>query len=206
MLGQPDTSRDSDSSEASSGSDESSMIEDATYYMFLSEIEIYDKALDDDEEEDWDDDDDAPDLYYEIEFQGKRVFKSPQRDNVFIANWRGITLPVALEDLTSVVKGDININVDFEQIVQAARVKGDSEVKIKIYDNDSLTPKDDVGTITINMADLEEGTNMIENDDRREDQGWKNIQLIVVKREGSVKDFLLPLLRETTQQQLDKSN
>ena len=174
--------------------------------MFLSEIEIYDKALDDDEEEDWDDDDDAPDLYYEIEFQGKRVFKSPQRDNVFIANWRGITLPVALEDLTSVVKGDININVDFEQIVQAARVKGDSEVKIKIYDNDSLTPKDDVGTITINMADLEEGTNMIENDDRREDQGWKNIQLIVVKREGSVKDFLLPLLRETTQQQLDKSN
>lgn len=173
------------------------MDEDATYYVFVSEIEVFNKALDDDnDEEDWDDDDDAPDLFYKINYQGKTVFASPQRDNTFIGNWRGITLPVALKDLSSVIKGDININVDFEQIVNAARVKGNSEITLQMYDHDSLTRSDDVGKINISVADLKEGTNIMANSNRSEDNGWKRIEIKVVKREGSVKDFLLPLLRE----------
>jgi hypothetical protein len=172
---------------------------DATYYVFVSEIEVFNKALDDDndnDEDDWDDDDDAPDLFYKINYQGKTVFESPQRDNTFIANWRGITLPIALKDLTSVIKGDVNINVDFEQIVNAARVKGDSEITLHLYDHDSITPTDDVSEITVSLADLKEGTNVMKNSNRSEDNGWKQIEIKVVKREGSVKDFLLPLLRE----------
>lgn len=191
----------SDSTSAQQIADEKQMHSEATYYLFLSEIEVHNKGLDGDKETDWDDDDDAPDLFYEIYYQGKRVYKSVQRDDTFIANWRGITLPVALEDLTSLVEGDININVDFEEIVDASRVKGDSAIHIKIFDNDTLTPKDDVGHIDINVADLKEGSNLITNEDRKEDNGWKNIQIEVVKREGSIKDFLLPLLRQMTQEQ-----
>ncbi len=173
------------------------MAEDATYYVFVSEIEVFNKALDDDgDEDDWDDDDDAPDLFYNINYQGKTVFESPQRDNTFIGNWRGITLPVALKDLSSVIKGDININVDFEQIVNAARVKGNSEITLKMYDHDSLTRSDNVGEINISLADLKEGTNVMTNSNRSENNGWKKIEIKVVKREGSIKDFLLPLLRE----------
>jgi len=175
------------------------MEDEATYYVFVSEIEVFNKALDDGDEEDWDDDDDAPDLFYEIEYQGKRVFKSPQRDDTFIGNWRGITLPIALQDLTSVVQGDINIGVDFEQIVNAARVKGASEITVKMFDHDSLSPTDDIGSLTLSVSDLHEGTNLITNENRSDDNGWKQVQLKVVKREGSVKDFLLPLLREMTQ-------
>jgi len=161
----------SDSTSAQQIADEKQMHSEATYYLFLSEIEVHNKGLDGDKETDWDDDDDAPDLFYEI------------------------------EDLTSLVEGDININVDFEEIVDASRVKGDSAIHIKIFDNDTLTPKDDVGHIDINVADLKEGSNLITNEDRKEDNGWKNIQIEVVKREGSIKDFLLPLLRQMTQEQ-----
>jgi len=173
--------------------------DETTYYLFVSEIEVFNQALDGSEEENWDSDDDAPDLFYEIEYQNKRVFKSPQRDDTFIGNWRGITLPIALQDLTSIVKGDINLNVDFEQIVDAARVKGRSEVTIKMFDHDTITPTDDIGKLTLSVSDLEEGTNVIHNPNRSEDNGWKSIQIKLIKREGSVKDYLLPLLREMTE-------
>lgn len=180
----------------------SQMEDEATYYIFISEIEVYNKALDDDsDEEDWDDEDDAPDLFYKIDYQGKTVFRSPQRDNTFIANWRGITLPVALKDLTSVIKGDININVDFEQIVNAARVKGNSEITFQMYDHDSMSPTDDVGEVTVNLKDLKEGSNVMINSNRNKKNGWKSLEVNVVKREGSVKDFLLPLLREMSNEQ-----
>jgi len=193
---------DKPTTDESSASIEKSMDDEATYYVFVSEIEVFNKALDDDnDEDDWDDDDDAPDLFYEIEYQGKRVFKSPQRDDTFIGNWRGITLPIALKDLTSVVQGDINIGVDFEQIVNAARVKGGSEITIKMFDHDSLSPTDDVGKLTLSVNNLHEGSNVITNKDRSEDNGWKRIEVKVVKREGSVKDYLLPLLREMTDKQ-----
>ena len=177
--------------------EESTIDESATYYVFVSEIEVFNKALDDDnDEDDWDDDDDAPDVFYEIKYQGKKIFESPQRDNTFIANWRGITLPVALKDLTSMIKGDVNINVDFEQIVNASRVKGDSEITLHMYDHDNVTFSDNIGELTINIAGLKEGTNVMQNSNRGENSGWKQIEIKVVKREGSVKDFLLPLLRE----------
>ncbi|MGJ8656258.1 MAG: hypothetical protein ACSHX6_07395 [Akkermansiaceae bacterium] len=180
----------------------STIDESSTYYVFVSEIEVFNKALDDDnDEDDWDDDDDAPDLFYEIKYQGKKIFKSPQRDNTFIANWRGITLPVALKDLSSMIKGDVNINVDFEQIVNASRVKGNSEITLHMYDHDTMTLSDNIGIIPIHLTDLKEGTNVMINSNRNEDNGWKQIEIKVVKREGSVKDFLLPLLREMNNEQ-----
>ena len=197
MVGKP-----SDDKEAKI--DSSHMDADATYYVFVSEIEAFDKAMDGSKKEDWDDDDDAPDLFYTIEFQGKKVFKSPQRDNTFIGNWRGITLPIALKDLTSVIKGDINLGIDFEQIINAARVKGDSTFTIKMFDHDSLTPTDKVGKLELSLANLKEGSNAIINQVRKEDSGWKRIEVKVVKREGSVKDYLLPLLREMTNEQAKK--
>lgn len=171
--------------------------ESATYYVFVSEIEVYNKALDEDnDEDDWDDDDDAPDVFYEIKYQGKQIFESPKRDNTFIANWRGITIPIALRDLTTVIKGDVNINVDFEQIVNASRVKGDSAIMLHMYDHDNISFSEKIGVIPIKISDLKEGTNIMKNSNRGADSGWKRIEIKVVKREGSVKDFLLPLLRE----------
>lgn len=174
----------------------------ATYYVFVSELETYGMALDGNDEEDWDDDDDAPDLFYTVLLQGKKIFKSTQRDDCFIANWRGVTVPIALKDLSSVVKGDVNLGIEFEKIITAARVKGNANITIKMFDNDSLSPTDDVGQVAINVAELKEGTNEIINHDRREGNGWKRLEVKVVKREGSVKDYLLPLLREMSKEQM----
>lgn len=173
----------------------------ATYYVFVSEIEVFTQALDGSDREDWDDDDDAPDLSYTIEYDGKMIFKSAERADTFIGNWRGITVPIALKDLQTIVKGDVNLGIDFEKIITAARVKGDTKLVVKISDEDYLSPDDDVGKIPIKMADLYEGTNEIVNKNRSEGNGWKRLEVVVVKREGSVKDFLLPLLREMTEEQ-----
>ncbi len=174
----------------------------ATYYVFVSEVETYTMALDDDnDEDDWDDDDDAPDLYYKMEFDGKTIFSSSERSDTFIANWRGITIPIALKDLKQLAQGDINIGIEFEKIITAARVKGGDELVVKILDKDYLSPSDEVGSIPLKLSDLHEGTNEIINKDRSEGNGWKRLEVKVVKREGSVKDFLLPLLREMTAEQ-----
>jgi len=173
----------------------------ATYYVFVSELEVHPMAMDGDEEEDWDDDDDAPDLFYTVEHHGKKVFKSAKRDDTFLANWRGVTVPVALKDLQTVVKGDVNLSIDFEQIISAARLKGDAQFTLKMYDNDSVTLNDPVGEKVIQLSSLKEGTNVLENSTPLEGAGWKRIELKVVKREGSVKDYLLPLLREVSQEE-----
>lgn len=172
----------------------------ATYYLFVSEIEIHPQALDEDNElEDWDSDS-APDLFYTLSSDDKEIFKSSARENSFIANWRGVTIPVALKDLQEIVKGDINIDIEFEKIIRAARVKGDSELELYIYDEDNAAnPNDHVGSKYIKVKYLKEGDNLIENPKQAHHDSWKTITIKLVKREGSVKDFLLPLLRDLSQ-------
>lgn len=168
----------------------------ATYYLFISEIQVHPNALnDEDKTEDWDPVD-APDLFYTLSQDGKQIFESSTREDTFIANWRGVTIPVALKDLQSIVKGDVNIDIEFEKIIRAARVKGDSELSLYIHDADTATPDDRVGSKYIKVKFLKEGPNLIENPKHAHRDGWKSITITLVKREGSVKDFLLPLLRD----------
>lgn len=172
----------------------------ATYYVFISELEVHSKSIDGTEEEDWDDDDDAPDLFYTIHFEEKKVYSSAERKDTFVANWRGVTVPLALGELQNVVKGDVNVSIDFEEIISAARLKGDAQFSLQMFDNDTVSRNDRIGEKTLHLKKLQEGTNVFENLNPTESNGWKRIELKVVKREGSVKDYLLPLLREMSQE------
>lgn len=169
----------------------------ATYYLFISEIELYPEAMDDDGDlEKWDSGD-GPDIFYTVHSNESEIFREKTRKDSFIANWRGVTVPVALGDLKEVVKGDIGVDIEIENIISAARVKGDAKLVIQIYDEDTQpNPNDAVGELLLNVSELKEGDNVFTNPELVHNKGWKSITVKLVKREGSVKDFLYPLLRD----------
>ncbi|MHC4547488.1 MAG: C2 domain-containing protein [Planctomycetota bacterium] len=115
------------------------------YYVLLTVVEVMPR---DGEDETWDVGDEAPDLFYEIRWQGQRVFESSTKEDTLVAKWSNVA--VALSDVVDAVSLD--------DAIKAARItaRGDGELEFAVYDRD--VGRDDlVGRWTVPVEELREG-------------------------------------------------
>jgi hypothetical protein len=115
----------------------------------------------------------APDPFYEIWWQGNRVFKSQDVENALVAAWSNVALP-ELYKLLSDEK--LSLETISEGALVTAR-KG-SAIRIRILDDDPFE-NDPIEELTIPMAELRVGE--LVRDGR---QGLESVTLRVIPREG----------------------
>ena len=121
------------------------LIEGQTYYLFVSEIQLYPTDL---EEEAWDGSDDGPDIRYRMLWQGNEVFASDVVKDSLIAHWSGLAVKLKWSDL-------LGKTISPEKSIKAALIsveKGGSVV-IEAEDAD-VAVADAAGQLTISFDDL----------------------------------------------------
>ena len=116
------------------------------YYVLLSVVEVEPK---DDEGETWDSRGGAPDLAYEIRWQGQRVFESSTKDDTLVARWTNVNVSV-----TDLIKNGVSL----DDSIKAARitVRGGEEVEFVVYDKD-VAADDLIGRWSVPVDGLEVG-------------------------------------------------
>ena len=126
----------------------------ALYYVFAQTIEMAPLGL---EGEGWDIDDSAPDVNYQLAWQGQTVFQSTEKTDTLIARWSG--MQIGLEDAFALLKQG---KADPGEIIDAAlmRAKQGESFDLKVFDDD-LTGDEDAGTLTIQWRDLAPGLNRL---------------------------------------------
>ncbi|MEM9414413.1 MAG: hypothetical protein AAGA29_02905 [Planctomycetota bacterium] len=123
---------------------------DKDYYVLVRMIELYPQRPGG---EDWDRlGGSAPDIRYELEWQGNVVFEGKERKDTLIASWDALSL-----DLKSAI---LSGQVDLGSSVDAAiiHVTPDTEVVLNIWDAD-VGDKDEAGTITLRLGEMSPGDN-----------------------------------------------
>jgi hypothetical protein len=119
------------------------------YYVSVAVLEVAERTP---EGESWDRlGGSAPDPFYEVEWRGTRIFKSPVREDSLLAKWS--TLGLDLKGLA--LQGG---TTSLDTLVQAARItisKGDS-LDILFFDSDVVT-SDPIGQISFDTTDLRLG-------------------------------------------------
>ncbi|MCZ6786703.1 MAG: hypothetical protein O7E54_06005 [Planctomycetota bacterium] len=95
------------------------------YYVLLPVIEVEPEQ---EEETSWDVDNSAPDLYYEIEWQGHVVFTSETKKDTLLAKWSNAAISA------SDVLSSISIDTSFKAARITAR-PGD-KLRFRVYDAD----------------------------------------------------------------------
>ncbi|MFQ5843930.1 MAG: C2 domain-containing protein [Planctomycetota bacterium] len=121
------------------------------YYVLLSVVEVKPRKADGD---DWDADGSAPDLYYEIEWQGHTVYRSAKKRDTLVARWSTASVDVdLLRDAVSV-----------DDSIKAARItaRPGEKLRFSVYDDDFLGRDDLVGRWEVGVGTLRLG-----------DQEWK---------------------------------
>ncbi|MDH3592955.1 MAG: hypothetical protein OER88_13805 [Planctomycetota bacterium] len=114
------------------------------YYVLLPLLEV---AARDPDGDGWDTGDSPPDLYYEVFWQGQRVFKSATKDDTFVAKWSNSAIKL----------GDIMDAVSIDDSIKAARVtaRANQPIEFVVYDADIGSDevigrwKTDLGTLRI---------------------------------------------------------
>ncbi|MHC4960101.1 MAG: hypothetical protein ACYTGN_17220 [Planctomycetota bacterium] len=120
------------------------------YYVFLTMVEAAPK---DEDGDGWDTGGSAPDIAYEIRWQGQVVFESTKKSNTLVAKWSTTTLEA----------GDVLKGISIDDAIKAARVtvRPREELEFVVYDRD-VAGDDLIGKWTVLTDALKLG-----------DQAWK---------------------------------
>jgi len=126
-------------------------VERTHYYVLLTLIEV---APETESGDAWDMGGGAPDIVYEIRWQGQRVFRSSKKSDTLVAKWSN----------TSIGVSDVVDGVSIDSSIKAARitVRRGEDLEFIVYDNDIASP-DEIGRWTIASTDLRQG-----------DQTWRD--------------------------------
>ena len=118
--------------------------EERRYYVALAVVEATPKR----NGKKWDLDGSAPDLYYEVHWQGHRVFKSSKKADTLVAKWSNVAVDL----------GDLLKSVSLDESIQAARItaREGGTVRFIVYDAD-VGGDDVVAEWTVPVAQLEVG-------------------------------------------------
>jgi hypothetical protein len=116
-----------------------------SYYVLLPAIEVASTRADGKE---WDRGGTAPDVYYEIHWQGHRVFESSAKDDTFVARW----------STASIGPRDVLKAVSIDDSIKAARITARPGEKIgfRVYDDD-LAGDDLVASWEVAVESLQVG-------------------------------------------------
>lgn len=125
--------------------------EGTQYYVYVDSIEVHPNKSNG---KSWDNDSSAPDVYYEVFWQGNRVFESSERKDTLVAEWKATEMGLGLGE-ENFLKG--------ESSALAARVAaGVGTLKFEVVDSDVISD-DPIGTLTVPVGDLKIGRNQFEN-------------------------------------------
>lgn len=115
------------------------------YYVLLSAIEVTGKNASGNR---WDVGSPAPDLYYEIRWNGTVVFRSSRKDNTLLARWNAGALDVA----------DLIGKVSVDDSMEAARitVRPGESLEFIVYDHD-VAADDEIARWSKPVSELSEG-------------------------------------------------
>ncbi|MHC4818566.1 MAG: hypothetical protein ACYTF8_10975 [Planctomycetota bacterium] len=116
------------------------------YYVLLSVIEV---AARDEGDEAWDQvGGEAPDLFYEIHWQGQKVFESSVKDDTLVAKWSNIAVDI----------GDVVKAVSLDDSIKAARItaRTGEVLEFVVHDHD-VTSDDLIGRWEVPVAELRIG-------------------------------------------------
>jgi len=134
------------------------LLPDRPYILYLSEIEAQPSMPGG---VGWDlGDDSAPDLYYEVWWQGNQVYESDIRLDGLIANF----VPVGLNLKESLLNGTVSVDQAVRApLVSYSAAAGDSSyVEIRVYDDDPFPMSDDdVGQFRVALPNLKVGDNSL---------------------------------------------
>jgi len=139
-----------ESEQANEVDDRVPIVEQKDYYLLIRTIELYPHRPGG---KDWDRlDNTAPDIRYDVVWQGNTVFESKVRSDTLIGSWDAVAL-----DLKSAI---LNGQVDLGSSISAAVVRAESgvAVTVNIWDAD-IADKDEAGTLTLQLADMVLGDN-----------------------------------------------
>jgi hypothetical protein len=127
---------------------DSGLVDGENYYVLLRSIEVEPRREDGDG---WDSSDGAPDLYYVVRWRDTEVFRSSRKDDTLVAIWSNSE--VGVMDLTG--------GVSIDGSIKAARVtaRAGESIEFMIFDQDDLTPDDEVATVSIGLESLRVGEN-----------------------------------------------
>lgn len=112
------------------------------YYVLLAMIEVEPKDADDDA---WDATGSGPDLYYEVHWQGQRIFESTTKEDTLVAKWSNSAIRV----------GDLFEAVSIDDSIKAARitVRANAPIEIVVYDKD-VASDDEIGRWSVDPSTL----------------------------------------------------
>ena len=119
--------------------------EESHYYVFLTVIEVDPK---DHKGSSWDPGG-APDLAYEIRWQGLRVFESTTKDNTLVAKWTNVSLKAR----------DLLGTFSIDDSIKAARItaRPGDVLEFSVYDKDRTSGDDLVGSWSVEVSTLRLG-------------------------------------------------
>ena len=112
------------------------------YYVMLASLEVSPKDADGDA---WDGDGSGPDLYYEVFWQGQKVFESSTKDDTLVAKWSSSAIRI----------GDLFEAVSVDDSIKAARVsaRAGQPLEIAVFDKD-LGSDDEVARWSVDPLTL----------------------------------------------------
>ena len=116
------------------------------YYVLLSVIEVAARDADGDA---WDKvGGEAPDLFYEIRWQGQKVFEASVKDDTLVAKWSNVAVDL----------GDVVHAVSLDDSIKAARItaRAGEALEFVVYDHD-VTSDDLIARWSVPVADLRVG-------------------------------------------------
>jgi hypothetical protein len=117
-----------------------------SYYVLLPKLEV-DRQMEG--ERDWDTGGSAPDLYYEVHWQGHKVFTADTKEDTLVAQWSNVSFDL----------GDLLDSISLDDSIKAARitVRPGDKLIFKIYDSDlagdDLAGEWDVDVETLRLGD-----------------------------------------------------
>ena len=154
------------------------------YYVFVRKIEVYPQQPGGHE---WDrGGGSAPDLWYQLVWQGKTVYESPARDDSFVAIWDSISVDVSEAlpllgsgrlDLASTLNQGAIVNIDPEEVLE-----------IIVYDSDPLG-RERAGAVKFSLGELIEGDNTFTFDET-EDNAIKRLVMRLTNTDQPVANLL----------------
>jgi hypothetical protein len=119
--------------------------DEAQYYVLISILEV---APQTGKGKSWDTDGSAPDIYYEIHWQGHEVFRSSKKSDTLVARWSNVELGIK----------DLARGVSLDDSIKAARitVREGGELEFLVYDAD-VVGDDLIARWKMPTTELEEG-------------------------------------------------
>jgi hypothetical protein len=126
------------------------------YMVYVSHMEVYPRMPDG---ADWDSvDGSAPDLFYEVWWQGNRIYSSDTRLDGLMAQW----IPVGVNLKESILNGTISADQALRVPLMAftAGATETEQIIIKVYDADPFpVSDDDVAVVQVALPSLHLGNN-----------------------------------------------